>query len=202
MNAEDEAKLVQAARSGDADAFARLFDRYANLLAGRVRKVVPAQLTRKVSVADILQEVRITAFRRFESFELRGEGSVRNWLMRILEHKIGDVFRKYRGAAKRAAHVEVTRGQRPDTHNVRGSGGTPSQAVIAAESRRLLRETLALLPDDYRTILRLVFVEQLSLREAGEEMGRSREAAKKLYGRALARLTELHGRAQGGENDD
>ena len=53
------------------------------------------------------------------------------------------------------------------------------------------------LPPDYRTILRLVKEEGLTMRAAGERMGRSREAAKKLYGRALLRLTEVF-RARGG----
>ena len=51
---------------------------------------------------------------------------------------------------------------------------------------------MAALPADYREILRLCREEGLTLREAAERMGRSREAAKKLYGRALVRFsTEL-----------
>ena len=45
------------------------------------------------------------------------------------------------------------------------------------------------LPSDYRTVLHLVLKEQCSLREAAGQMNRSREAVKKLYGRAVARFT-------------
>ena len=44
------------------------------------------------------------------------------------------------------------------------------------------------LPDDHRTIVRLALIDGLSLGEAAERMGRSREAAKKLYGRAMVGL--------------
>ena len=46
-------------------------------------------------------------------------------------------------------------------------------------------------------MLELVFHEQLTLREAGERMGRSREAMKKLYGRALAKFAAMHEREDG-----
>ena len=45
--------------------------------------------------------------------------------------------------------------------------------------------------DDDREILRLVQVEHLTLIEAADRMGRSYEATKKLYARALARLRAL-----------
>jgi RNA polymerase sigma-70 factor (ECF subfamily) len=183
--------LLARARDGDEDAFAALFERHAGALTGRIRHGLPARLTRKVSVADVLQEVRITAYERLADFEPRTEGAVRAWLLRIAEHKIGNVLKRYLGAAKRAARAEVTRGQRPDTVNARGREPSPSQVAMAGEKARLVREKLALLPEAYRTVLELVFEEQLSLREAAERMGRSRDAAKKLYGRALARFTEL-----------
>ena len=54
------------------------------------------------------------------------------------------------------------------------------------------------LPTDYQRILRLIQEERLSLREAGERMGRSAGACEKLYGRALSKLAELvHGGGDG-----
>jgi DNA-directed RNA polymerase specialized sigma24 family protein len=46
------------------------------------------------------------------------------------------------------------------------------------------------LPEDYRRILELVQFEGLTLRDAAGRMGRSYEAAKKLYGRALSRFAK------------
>ena len=74
---------------------------------------------------------------------------------------------------------------------MRAADPSPSEPAGAAEEARAVNDALSLLPEDHRKILELVFHEHLTLREAGERMGRSREAAKKLYGRALAGLMEL-----------
>jgi len=189
--AASEEDLLARAQAGDEEAFAELFGRHTGIVAGRIRRVLPARITRKVSVADVVQEVRITAFQRIKDFELRGVNSFRNWLMRIAELKVGSELKRYGQAAKRAAHAEVTRGQRLATGQFLARDPSPSAIAIASESRRFVREALALVPDDYRCILELVYVEQLNLREAGERMGRSADAARKLYGRALTRFTEV-----------
>jgi len=50
------------------------------------------------------------------------------------------------------------------------------------------------LPGDYRQVLQLVQLDHLALKEAAVSMGRSYEATKKLYGRAVAALArELDG---------
>ena len=57
------------------------------------------------------------------------------------------------------------------------------------------------LPDDYRNVLRMALEDGLTLKEAARRMGRSHEAVKKLYGRALARLArelkDLRGESHG-----
>ena len=61
---------------------------------------------------------------------------------------------------------------------------------------------MASLPPDYREVLRLAREEDLSLREVAERMGRSREAIKKLYGRALLRFKEAFDRLGGSGHDE
>ena len=196
--AASEEDLLARAKAGDEEAFAELFGRHVGVVAGRIRRVLPARITRKVSVADVVQEVRITAFERIEQFELRGENSFRSWLMRIAEFKVGSELKRYGLAAKRAAHTEVTRGQRLTTGQFQAHDRSPSAMAMVSENRQFVREALALVPDDYRCILELVYLEQLNLREAGERMGRSADAARKLYGRALTRFTEVARRMRGG----
>ena len=59
------------------------------------------------------------------------------------------------------------------------------------------RLAIAQLPPDYREVLHLRQDEHLSLQTAAVRMGRSKEAARKLYARALARLAELLGLEEG-----
>lgn len=193
----DEA-LIARARAGDEGAFEHLFDRHAGAVEGKIRKALPAVMNRRLSVADVLQEVRIVAFDKIADVEGRDEGALRRWLMRIAEYKVGSAMKRHLYAAKRAAGAEVSRGARADTGHFRGPGPSPSQHAQTSEERQLVRDALSLLPEDYARVLTLVFEQQLTLREAGEQMERSREATKKLYGRALARFTKILDQEQSG----
>jgi DNA-directed RNA polymerase specialized sigma24 family protein len=68
--------------------------------------------------------------------------------------------------------------------------------VAAAEEAAALRAAIDRIGGDHGQVLRLVHVEGLTLVAAAERMGRSAGAVEKLYGRALARLSErIRGRA-------
>lgn len=191
MTAASDETLFRQWRDGNPDALRILLDRYADPLRNRVGRDLPPYLHRKISVADLLQETRMVVVERASQFENRGPGSFRNWIFGIARMKLREALRHYAGTAKRAVGREVSRGQRPDTAMHVGKRGTPSEHAIARESATRALEALALLPDDYREILRLVREEHLTLAEAGERMDRSREAAKKLFARATHRFTKL-----------
>ncbi len=182
--------LLRRVRGGDADAFRILFDRHLAVLRGRVLRLLPARIRRRVSVADVLQEARLAAFQGSDGFQPRGNGTIRGWLLRIAENEALTALRRHDGAARRSAGREVTRGDRPDTGAFAAAGPSPSEAAAGAELREAVRSALADLPEDYGRVLRLVRLEGRTLAETSVEMGRSREAVKKLYGRAMVRLSE------------
>jgi len=192
--------LVQRVRDGDERAFGVLFERYAERLRGRIRRRMSPALLRKVSVADVLQESRIVAFRRFEEFECRGDDAVPRWLGRIAELKAREAVRQYGGTAKRAAGREVSRHERAATEQFAGPQASPSQMAAAAELRDLARAAFARLPADYREILRLTREDGLAFPEAGRRMNRSADAARKLYGRAAERFAEVFEGLKGGHD--
>jgi RNA polymerase sigma-70 factor (ECF subfamily) len=193
-----EAGLVRRAREGDEGAFQTLFDRNLPALVAKVRGRLSPALLRKVSVSDVLQETRITAFRKCPAFEDRGAGAFAAWLFEIAEFEVRRVVRRYHGAAKRAAGREVSRNGRAPTTAFAAKGPSPSEEAAASERRDDVLRALESLSDDHAEILRLTQFEGLSLGDAGARMGRSREAAKKLYGRALLCLTEALSRSRKG----
>lgn len=182
--------LIRRIQAGDERAFTLLFDRYVDTLQKHARQWLPAKLQRKISVADILQETRLVVLRRCLDFEHKGDASVRNWLLKIVERKVREAVRTYKGTAKRAVEREVSRGHRADTANLPGKAPTPSEVASANELADLARQAMQALPPDYREVLRLAREERLRLAEVAARMDRSREAIKKLYGRALSRFTE------------
>ncbi len=187
----DEALIRRVRDDRDERAFETLFERHAADLAARVRRILSPALRRRVSVADVLQEARITAFAGCARFEPRGEGGPRKWLLRIAELKARAAFRRHAGTAKRAAVREVPRGGRRDTSGFAALGPSPSETASAREQHDAALRALEALPPDYREVLRLTRMEGLSLAEAGTRMGRTREAVKKLSGRAMVCFTSV-----------
>lgn len=188
-----EQDLLRRAKAGDQAALGELFDRHAGDVAALVRRRLPPALLRKISISDIVQETRIAAFGKCEAFEDRGDGAFRAWLAGIAEMEVRRTIRHYAATAKRAAGREVTREVRGETAGFAARGPSPSEVAIAGELHATALRALETLPEDYREVLRLTQFEGRTLREAAELMGRSREAVKKLYGRAMVRFTAAAG---------
>lgn len=182
--------LVARARGGDADALRTLLESGEARLRRRIDRGVPAQLRRRVSVADVLQETWIAACRRIGRFEDRGDGAFDAWLAAIADRKLREAIRHHLVAAKRAGGREATRGARPSSAAFADPGPSPSEKAIGEETRLRASRAMAALPDDYRDVLTLVQADGLTLAEAADRMRRSYEATKKLYGRAASRLAK------------
>jgi DNA-directed RNA polymerase specialized sigma24 family protein len=61
---------------------------------------------------------------------------------------------------------------------------------VASELKSVVRGALARRSDDHRRVLELVSLQGLTFEQAGARMDRSGDAVRKMYGRALASLTE------------
>ena len=160
------------------------------MLARRIDRELPARLHRKVAVSDVLQESLITAFDSREDLREISERAFRSWLLTIAEHKVLEALRHHEATQKRSAKREVTRGLRRETSAYSARQASPSQAAVGAELHSLAQHAMRRPRPDYREVLRLAQQEHLSLVETAERMGRSHEATKKLYGRALTRFRE------------
>ncbi len=188
--AERDETLIQRSLAGDEGAFRTLYERHEREVRRFVRRRMPAKLRKRLSAADILQEAYATAFQRLPEHRGSPDGPFRQWLLGIAEFKLKEAARHHLDTAKRAAGRELSRPQRPATHAFGGREPTPSARAIAAETEEALERAMAALPEDYRTILRLIHEEGYGMADAGERIGRSAEAASKLYGRAVNRLAE------------
>jgi RNA polymerase sigma-70 factor (ECF subfamily) len=70
---------------------------------------------------------------------------------------------------------------------------TPSQRASRREQAMLLADTLRLLPEDYREVIILHHLEELTFPEISVRMGRTVDSVKNLWARALAKLRGLMG---------
>jgi len=181
-------ELVRLVRAGDEAATRRLFERHLPSLRAKARSRLPSSLRAKVAESDVIQESYLAAFLALGDFEDRGDGSFAAWLRTILERRIANEVRDGVAAAKRDARREV---RFPS-----GTGGagpahdqtSPSEEAMNEEDASRVRAARARLTSDHQTVIGLVHDEGLTLARAGELMGRSADAARKLYARAIAEL--------------
>ena len=185
-------QLAQRAREGDAEAQTLLYRRHAGALSKRAERGLPRAVRRKVAASDVLQEAYVAAFARLDRFEDRGPGSFVLWISGIIDHKAREAVRAHTAAAKRSVRREVTRAERRATCEHAGPGASPSQEAVAKETESLLLQAMGRLPKDYRAVMRWVYEDGLTLDEVTQRLGRSRDAVRVLYGRALSRLSSLY----------
>jgi RNA polymerase sigma-70 factor (ECF subfamily) len=182
-------ELFRRVRAGDESAARALFDRHLPMLRERARSRLPSTLRSRVGASDVIQDAYLAAFRAIGDFEDRGDGSFAAWLRQILERRIAAEVREGVLAAKRDVRRQV---RIPTGTSVAGPARdqlSPSEEAMAEEDAAGLRAAKAGLSADHRTVIELIHDEGLTLARAGERMGRSAEAARKLYSRAIAELS-------------
>ncbi len=112
-----------------------------------------------VDAEDIVQEAMLRAFRAFDG--ARGE-TVKPWLLAIVRN----CFRDHAGRASRLRTVGEE-----GMEEVAFDGPDPEIAAAQASERRRLEQMLALLPGDYREVLVLREIEDMSYRQIAEAIG-------------------------------
>jgi RNA polymerase sigma-70 factor (ECF subfamily) len=107
---------------------------------------------------DVVQEAMLRAFRAFDS--LRGE-AVKPWLLAIVRNCFHDHVVK---ARRHRPYGEISDQAVDDTP-------TPEETAVTTSERRQLDRILALLPPDYREVLVLRELQDLSYREIADQVG-------------------------------
>jgi RNA polymerase sigma-70 factor (ECF subfamily) len=156
---------------------------------------LPSDLRGKCDDADLVQETLLDAHRGFAGFNGTDADDLRVWLCGILKHNLTDCIRRFRESSKRSIGRELSL---EAAHDAGGPGDgevdpdpTPCTQSIARESVAALREALLRLPADEQAVICLRQFESLAFQEIGRRLGRSPEATRKLFSRAIARLQRL-----------
>ena len=187
---ESDEGLAARARSGDGAAFDALVARYRDRLQAEAGRHLPAALRGRLSSSDVVQDCLLAAHRGIATFDDRGNGSFRRWILAILEHKVRDEIRDHLGRARRSVNREVRLASTHDRGPVVDRAPSPGSQAGHRESRALVAGALALLPASQQAILRLVHEGGLTVSEAAAQLGKSPDAGRMLYTRAVAHLAK------------
>jgi RNA polymerase sigma-70 factor (ECF subfamily) len=179
----DTYALVERARRGEARARSELLESLRARLVLWCAARMSADLRAKADPEDLAQEIVLAVHRDLDAFEGEGRRRFYAWLFTLAENRVRDLADHF-AAAKRQA---VPLPRRDDT--------TPATAASRRESVVLLRGAIERLPEDHRSVVRLRRLEELEFDEIATALGRSENAVRILYCRALKGLRAEMGAA-------
>jgi RNA polymerase sigma-70 factor (ECF subfamily) len=183
--------LIAAARRGEPDAIGQIFEAARSHLLLCADRELPADLRAKIGPSDVVQETAVDMQRDFMQFSGTTAEELFAWLREILRHNLVDAVRHYRESLKRDVTREVsltTPPGRRDGEGIAELTHTPDGSAIRREEAATLNKVLTRLPLEYQRVLQLRYWSGMSFVDMAPHLGRSPDAARKLWYRAIERL--------------
>jgi RNA polymerase sigma-70 factor (ECF subfamily) len=197
LTSSSVARCIEGARGGRTEDLARLLEGYRNYLQLLASTALPAGLRAKAGPSDIVQEALLKAHQGFGQFRGRTGAELAAWLRKTLARTLANLRRQYAGTAGR----EVARERSLDRILDRSSqalgkllaagDSSPSERAQEQEASARLADALAELDEDAREVIVLRNLQELEWTEVGRRMGRSPDAARMLWRRALSELGDV-----------
>ena len=186
----DEEALIRAAQAGDHEAFECLVKRYDS----SVLRLAMNMLRSEDDARDVYQEAFLRVYRNLSNF--RFDCSFNTWLYRIVNNLCVDFLRRKRVRRTEPSIVETEEGvvdrldSVPDTRGL----ADPQRQLLSKEVSERISEVLAGLTVRERMVFELRHYQGMRLKEIGESLGTTEEAAKNCLFRATRKLrAELGG---------
>lgn len=194
-------RLLHQASQGDKSALEQLFRRLYPYLLLCAREELDSGLRATVRESDLVQQSCLEAHRDFPKFDGHDVGTLVKWLEAILRANVADLRRRTDTRRRAGAAPDISL---DDSHsslaqelkqNLLDSGAGPDVAESNATDLEL-EQALARLPKDYRDVILFRNRDKLSFAEIGDKTGRSADAVRMCWTRAVKRLhVELGGAA-------
>jgi RNA polymerase sigma-70 factor (ECF subfamily) len=186
MTRQESTVLLREARQGSQEALGELYARYGTRLMAFIRMRMGRDLRSRVESRDILQATLLKSFQRIAQFEGGDGATLMGWLVRIAENEIRDqVDYQHRQRRDVSAGVPIDAGGFEIAAQVRSA----LSEVVMKEDAERLGAALEALDPDYREVIVLRKLEELSFRDVAARMGRSEDACRMLLARAMVALT-------------
>lgn len=186
------AAILKAARGGESEKLGELLEACRRYLALVAANGLNAELRSKCGASDLVQETFVKAKKGFEQFRGESEAEWKAWLLRILETTKANFERQfYDTDQRRIAREFIASDSRLASHASDGLSApisSPSSHVRRDEESERLYAAIGRLPEHYRQAIELRQQWKLSFEEIGVRLDCSKEAARKIWARALVLL--------------
>jgi RNA polymerase sigma-70 factor (ECF subfamily) len=195
-----DADLVARLQRGDEAAFEELVRTH----SGRLLSVARRFLGNNEDAQDAVQDSFIRAFKAIHTFEARAQ--LHTWLHRIL---VNTALMKLRERRRRPTESieELLPTFSTDGHQTVAARDWSDAVLERKETAAMVREAIAMLPDQYREVLVLRDIEDRDTAEAAQILGtssnvvkvrlhRARQALRTLLDREFKTTTPVSGRGE------
>jgi len=190
------ARSIRLAREGQQEALNELLEAHRNYLRVLAASCLHREMQGKADPSDVVQETLLKVHENFRQFRGTTELEWMAWLRRILVRQLADVqkgFQRQRRQVSREQSIEslVDRSSAMLRNMVPASGPSPSQDAQRREAAALVADALAELEPGHRDVVILRNLHELDWNAVGEKTGRSADAARMLWARAMQRVGGL-----------
>lgn len=169
---ETEEQLLSAIRSGDTSAFRRLYERYSRYAMAIGLRYIPE----RDEANDVLQDSFVKILTSIQRFDYQGEGSLRNWIRRIVVNQAIDHIHQ----RERVSFVSIIPDEVVD-----------EDIDIEEIPSEILARMVGQLPTNYRLVLNLYVFERLTHSEIAQLLGIKEKTSSSLFYRAKITLKKL-----------
>lgn len=178
---------LEAARGGSRDALGKLLLPMRSALVATAHQEMKAELRAREEASDLVNDTMYDVVHDFEQFNGKNRGQFAAWVREILVHNVMNRVRYWEAKIRDMKRVapagsDLQLIDRPDR------SPTASSLLGRREREEALWRAIERLPDDYRAVIRLRYQKGLDLPDVAAQMGRSVDATKQLWARAIKSL--------------
>jgi RNA polymerase sigma-70 factor (ECF subfamily) len=187
-------RWLDEARRGSPDALGQALEACRKYLLLIANRRLPAGIQAREAPSDLVQETFQRAAQNFHRFAGQTEKEWKAWLRRIMLNRLKNADREHRRTGRRAVGREVPLvpgDSSPAPAEPAADTPSPSAKALARECDEALHRALEQLSEEHRRVITLRNWDRLPFEEVGRVLGRSAEAARKLWERAVEHLAKL-----------
>jgi RNA polymerase sigma-70 factor (ECF subfamily) len=185
MDPGSSTTVLRQALAGSDEALDRLYARYGPRLLSFIRLKMGRDLRARVESRDIVQATFLKSFEHLDDFDGSTGRSLLGWMMRIAEREIQDRA-DFHTRDKRDARRDV---DVRDHSDIAVRTKSALSKLILDERAERVENAIATLTDTHRQVILLRTFEELSFPEIATRLGKSEDASRMLFARAMTALT-------------
>lgn len=171
-----EKNIIAGAIRGEPEFFGLLYDHY----QPQIYRFIILKVGRREEAEDLTHQVFLSAWKKISGYEDMGH-PFSSWLYQIARNQVIDHYRNKRPEVDLESNEAIAL----------SSGVDEEKALSLKIETEKVMTAIKLLSEDHQDVIIMRFVEELSVKETSEAMGKSEGAVKVMQHRAIKELKKL-----------